>query len=92
LGLLVQALQASLSGFVVGSLFASDAYQFFPYFLVAYTRAFLWIAREAASPPAEGKSSLAGMNPQGIYGETNRSVAHIVPLLLCNRNSGIFDL
>jgi putative inorganic carbon (hco3(-)) transporter len=91
LGLLVQALQASLSGFVVGSLFASDAFQFFPYFLVAYTRAFLWIAREAASPPAEGKSSLAGMTPQEIYGETNRSANSVVPLQLCNRIPGYLN-
>ncbi len=47
--LLAGALNASLAGFVVGSFFASDAYQFFPYFLVAYTTALLRIAKEYAS-------------------------------------------
>jgi putative inorganic carbon (HCO3(-)) transporter len=47
--LLAQALQASLVGFVVGSLFASVAFQFFPYFLVAYTRALLRITKESAA-------------------------------------------
>lgn len=37
--LLVGALHSSLIGFVVGALFAPEAYQFFPYFAVAYTSA-----------------------------------------------------
>jgi O-antigen ligase len=41
------ALRASLAGYVVGSSFLSVAYQFFPYFLVAYTTALLWIARSS---------------------------------------------
>jgi O-antigen ligase len=49
--LLAGALRASLAGFVVGSLFASYAYQFFPYFLVAYTTVLLRIARGAAAQP-----------------------------------------
>jgi O-antigen ligase len=47
--LLAGALNASLAGFVIGSLFASDAYQFFPYFLVAYTTALRGIAKEYVS-------------------------------------------
>ena len=43
------ALHASLAGFVVGSLFASCAYQFFPYFLVSYTTVLLRIAKEQAA-------------------------------------------
>jgi putative inorganic carbon (hco3(-)) transporter len=43
------ALHASLAGFVVGSLFASCAYQFFPYFLVSYTTVLLRIAKERAA-------------------------------------------
>jgi putative inorganic carbon (HCO3(-)) transporter len=43
------ALHASLAGFVVGSLFASCAYQFFPYFLVAFTTVLLRIAKEQAA-------------------------------------------
>jgi hypothetical protein len=42
------ALHSSLIGFVVGALFAPEAYQFFPYFAVAYTSVLLAIAREKA--------------------------------------------
>jgi putative inorganic carbon (hco3(-)) transporter len=41
------ALRASLAGFVVGSFFASYAYQFFPYFLVIYTTVLLRIAKQS---------------------------------------------
>ena len=37
--ILASALRASLVAFVFGSFFASEAYQFFPYFFVAYTTA-----------------------------------------------------
>jgi O-antigen ligase len=45
--LLAGALRASLAGFVVGSFFASYAYQFFPYFLVIYTTVLLRIAKRS---------------------------------------------
>ena len=46
--ILAGALRASLVAFVFGSFFASEAYQFFPYFFVAYTTALYRIsAREA---------------------------------------------
>lgn len=45
------ALQSSLVGFVVGALFAPEAYQFFPYFAVAYTSALLAISRERTVSP-----------------------------------------
>jgi len=44
--LLVGALHSSLVGFVVGACFAPEAYQFFPYFAVAYTSALLATMRE----------------------------------------------
>jgi hypothetical protein len=44
------ALYATLIGFVVGSLFAPEAYQYFPYFAVAYTSVLLAIAREREQP------------------------------------------
>jgi O-antigen ligase len=47
--LLAGALHASLAGFIVGSFFASYAYQFFPYFLVAYTTVLLRIAKAYAT-------------------------------------------
>jgi O-antigen ligase len=37
--LLVGALHSSLVGFVVGAVFSPEAYQFFPYFAIAYTSA-----------------------------------------------------
>jgi hypothetical protein len=40
------ALYATLVGFVVGALFAPEAYQYFPYFAVAYTSVLLAIAQE----------------------------------------------
>jgi O-antigen ligase len=48
--LLVGALHSSLVGFVVGALFAPEAYQFFPYFAVAYTSALAAIIAEQAGP------------------------------------------
>jgi putative inorganic carbon (hco3(-)) transporter len=68
--ILARALRASLAGYLVGSLFASTAYQFFPYFLVAYTTALLWIAKKtraqaglsdkASEPVAETEPVVAG--------------------------------
>jgi hypothetical protein len=40
------ALYASLIGFIVGAFFAPEAYQYFPYFAVAYTSVLLAIAKE----------------------------------------------
>lgn len=45
------ALHASLIGFVVGALFAPEAYQFFPYFAVAQTSVLLAIVLEKGQPP-----------------------------------------
>jgi O-antigen ligase len=44
--LFVWALHSSMIGFVVGALFAPVAYQFFPYFSVAYTAALLATVQE----------------------------------------------
>jgi len=55
--LFASALHGSLIGFVTGACFAPEAYQFFPYFAVAYTSALLAIVGGnpsgaiAASPP-----------------------------------------
>ena len=55
--LFIGALQSSLVGFVVGALFAPEAYQFFPYFAVAFTATLLQTIKEqeqepgTASPP-----------------------------------------
>ena len=44
--LLSGALYATLVGFIVGAFFAPEAYQYFPYFAVAYTTVLLAIAKE----------------------------------------------
>jgi len=44
--LLAGALHGSLVGFAVGALFAPEAYQYFPYFAVAYTAALLRISEQ----------------------------------------------
>lgn len=54
--LFVGALHSSLIGFVVGAVFAPEAYQFFPYFAVAFTATLLQTVKETeqergAAPP-----------------------------------------
>jgi O-antigen ligase len=44
--LFARALHSSLIGFLVGALFSPEAYQYFPYFAVAYTSVLLAIAKE----------------------------------------------
>ena len=56
LSLLARALYASLFGYLVGSLFLSVSYQFFPYFLVAYTTVLFQIAKKSASLSEERES------------------------------------
>jgi putative inorganic carbon (HCO3(-)) transporter len=70
--LLARALRASLAGYVVGSLFASTAYQFFPYFLVAYTTALLWIAKKSSAqiPPERATDLLPEKEPIASTAET----------------------
>jgi O-antigen ligase len=51
--LFVGALQSSLVGFVVGALFSPEAYQYFPYFAVAFTATLLQTIKEQepGTPP-----------------------------------------
>jgi O-antigen ligase len=59
--LLAGALHSSLVGFAVGALFAPEAYQYFPYFAVAYTAALLRLSEQqktvenSASPAVPGR-------------------------------------
>jgi putative inorganic carbon (HCO3(-)) transporter len=46
--ILAGALHAGLAGYIVGSLFASTAYQFFPYMLIAYSTSLIWMSKEFA--------------------------------------------
>jgi hypothetical protein len=45
-------LQSSLVGFVVGACFAPEAYQFFPYFAVAFTATLLQTIKEQEQGPS----------------------------------------
>lgn len=49
--LFVGALKSSLVGFVVGACFAPEAYQFFPYFAVAFTATLLQTIKEQDQEP-----------------------------------------
>ena len=49
------ALHSSLVGFLVGAMFAPEAYQYFPYFAVAYTAVLLAIEREAELSPGSNR-------------------------------------
>jgi putative inorganic carbon (HCO3(-)) transporter len=50
---MARALLASLAGYVVGSSFLSDAFQFFPYILVAYTSVLFSIEKKSAAKNRE---------------------------------------
>lgn len=50
--LFVGALHSSLIGFSVGACFAPEAYQFFPYFAIAFTAALVQIVKETGPQPA----------------------------------------
>lgn len=56
--LITGALHSSLVGFVVGALFSPEAYEFFPYFSVAYTSALYAIVKRndlLAAPPSPAR-------------------------------------
>ncbi|MGD0793005.1 MAG: hypothetical protein ABR920_14660 [Terriglobales bacterium] len=54
--LFVGALQSSLVGFAVGALFAPEAYQYFPYFAVAFTATLLQTVKEKEQEQAPGSA------------------------------------
>ena len=66
--LFVGALHSTLIGFAVGALFAPEAYQFFPYFIVAYTSALVAILRERDRAAAR---AVKAPKPEGLNTETN---------------------
>ena len=55
--LFVGALHGSLIGYAVGALFAPEAYQFFPYFAVAFTAALLQTVKERQGEPSISPTS-----------------------------------
>jgi hypothetical protein len=68
--LLVGALHSSLIGFVVGALFSPEAYQFFPYFAVAYTSVLLAIAQETVRADGVAANGPSLSQWQRKYGNT----------------------
>jgi O-antigen ligase len=75
--LFVGGLHASLVGFVVGALFAPEAYQFFPYFAVAYTSALVATVKEQGTDPmlSRTKSLRAGKSFTEVYARNRNSDA-----------------
>jgi hypothetical protein len=77
--LFVGALQSSLVGFLVGACFAPEAYQFFPYFAVAFTATLLQTIREneqapgsAPPPPKKPRHFLEVYANHGTTGAVSR--------------------
>ncbi len=73
--LLARALRASLTGYVVGSLFANTAYQFFPYIMVAYTTALLWLAKKTAAQLRWREHGNRAMPDKGAFKSTSETAA-----------------
>ncbi len=73
--LFVGALHSSLVGFVVGALFAPEAYQFFPYFAVAFTAVLLQIYKEQAAEPGPAPPPKKPRHFLEVYGNYGRADA-----------------
>jgi len=68
------ALHSSLVGFIVGSCFAPEAYQFFPYFAVAYTSVLLRVEQENGDPSKVVEAKPALRNFTEVYVQDDSSV------------------
>jgi O-antigen ligase len=73
LSLLSRALLASLAGYVAGSVFLSVAYQFFPYFLVAYTTALFSVARKSSAQIRKNDLDRRAAAEKKVYVDTTKS-------------------
>ena len=88
--LFVGALHSSLIGFVVGALFAPEAYQFFPFFAVAFTSTLLQTLKErerepGTAPPSPNKPRhfLEVYADHGTTGAVSRLSADLQAILRC---------
>lgn len=80
--LFVGALHSSLIGFIVGALFAPEAYQFFPYFAVAFTATLLQTVKEReqqepGAPVPPPKKSRHFLETYADYGRTTGAVTSV---------------
>jgi len=73
--LFVGALTSSLVGFVVGALFAPEAYQFFPYFAVAFTATLLQTIKETQLLPGSAPPPKKPRHFLEIYADHRRTGA-----------------
>jgi len=73
--LFVGALHSSLIGFVVGALFAPEAYQYFPYFAVAFTAVLLQIYQDQADEPVLAPPPKRPHHFLEVYGDYGREGA-----------------
>jgi O-antigen ligase len=70
--LLAGALHSSLVGFVVGAMFAPEAYQFFPYFAVGYVSTLVQIVRERPPAVAVNQPSASPRRDLEVYADYRR--------------------
>lgn len=69
LNMFAGAIQASFVGFLFGSFFASEGYQYFTYFLIAYTTAVYRIAKTRHEAAAVPISTAASFRPENTFQE-----------------------
>lgn len=79
IGLFTTAILASFAAFLVGSFFASEGYQYFTYFLVAYTTALYQIAKEARQSESVASDAVAPVSNQGAPTEDPYSTIPEIP-------------
>jgi hypothetical protein len=73
--LFVGALHSSLIGFVVGASFAPEAYQYFPYFAVAFTAVLLHIYKDQDAAPGLSPLPKKPRHFLDVYGDHGREGA-----------------
>jgi O-antigen ligase len=78
--LIAGALHSSLIGFVVGAFFAPEAYQFFPYFAVAYTSVLFAMVREREEAEALSTDSPGQLQYRSEIYATNSRPSALTPV------------
>jgi O-antigen ligase len=78
--LFVGGLHSSMIGFAVGALFAPEAYQFFPYFAVAYTSALVATLAQKQSAPQGFVPGSGWRRSFGVVRASNRRANDFTPV------------